>query len=88
MPLSDFDSMNWTQDLLNNYTYPDDFKDSNNETIYSNFTQYVCGKGTEKYRLFDSNGIPDHDVMQGNKNSPCEVHWFIKVSVIEMILNL
>jgi hypothetical protein len=29
--------------------------------------------------LFSFLGIPDHDVVQGNPNSPCEKKWAISV---------
>jgi hypothetical protein len=60
------------------YQYPSDF-----ENILSEVKIYVCP--TSERRVIVSNGIPDHDVVQGNKNSPCEKKWAISMPLNPVI---
>ena len=62
---------NWSKG--NSYFYPDDF-----EGIINDVTVYECP--TSDLRIIISNGIPDHDVYQGNPNTPCEKNWAVSVS--------
>jgi len=51
-------------------TYPDDF-----QGVVNQVDIYQCP--TSGKRIIISNGIPDHDVVKGNPNSPCEKQWSV-----------
>ncbi len=62
---------NWSSG--NTYVYPDAF-----EGILNDVKIYQCA--ASRMRVIIANGIPDHTVVQGNPNSPCEIMWAIEVS--------
>ena len=62
---------NWSNG--NTYVYPDAF-----EGILNDVKIYQCAMS--RMRVIIANGIPDHTVVQGNPNSPCEIMWAIEVS--------
>ena len=49
------------------YVYPADFP------IANQVSHYVCP--SSGLRIIESNGIPDHDIVVGNPNSPCTQDW-------------
>ncbi len=46
-------------------------------TVLNKVAVYECP--TSGKRIIMSNGIPDHEITQGNPNSPCETNWFVSM---------
>eukprot|EP01095_Lingulamoeba_sp_RSL-Kostka_P006109 TRINITY_DN188_c0_g1_i1.p1 TRINITY_DN188_c0_g1~~TRINITY_DN188_c0_g1_i1.p1 ORF type:complete len:327 (-),score=123.63 TRINITY_DN188_c0_g1_i1:229-1209(-) len=57
----------------NTYIYPSGFN-------YGNEVQWYECPSSQK-RIVVSNGIPNHDVIVGNPNSPCEIPWYVSLPI-------
>ena len=55
----------------NTYSYPRDF------AVLNDYVMYECP--SSDLRIMRGNGIPPHDVTQGNPNNGCEIPWHMEM---------